>query len=426
MFRRTRPLTDPVTIHLDDSPLPAERGEPLAAALLASDKVILARSPKLHRPRGPSCMRGGCDGCLARVNGEPNVMTCLHPVAGGERIESQNFIGSRKADFLRITDWFFPQGIDHHHLLVGVPGVSDVVQSFARKLAGLGKLPSEAEAPHAARRLDVDAIVVGGGWAGTVVASRLARAGRSVCLVDDALDHGPLSAGGSLTSAPGRAAELRARYPLDGVTVVAPATAAGVYLGEVLVASGEGAIVVRARAKVFATGAHDGVLAVPNNDLPGIFSARALCRLHAGGVAPDGPIAIVGEGFWADELAGLLGDTVKVRIAADQLVNVKGTGQVRGVVVREGSRERTIKVTAVASATPGAPAFELAAQAGATARCNPAMGYVIDADERGRAGEGLWAVGECRGSAMVPAAIEAEAERVAADVLAELDGHPRP
>ena len=40
---------------------------------------------------------------------------------------------------------------------------------------------------------------------------------------------------------------------------------------------------MRPRATLFATGAHDGVLAVPGNDLPGVLSARALCRLvHAG------------------------------------------------------------------------------------------------------------------------------------------------
>src|SRR5688500_5544772 len=142
MFRRERPPADAVTIHLDRDAIPAARGEPLAVALLAAGKGTLARSPKLHRPRGPACLRGGCDGCLARVDGEPNVMTCLRPVRGGERIESQNVIGTREADLLRVTDWFFPHGIDHHHLFAGVPGVGDVMQSFARKLAGLGRLPA--------------------------------------------------------------------------------------------------------------------------------------------------------------------------------------------------------------------------------------------------------------------------------------------
>src|SRR5271155_38879 len=160
MFRRSRAPAFPVTIHLDGAALPAERGEapagavlpggkthlppptprggaapragggePLAAALLAADKTILARSPKLHRPRGPSCFRGGCDGCLARVDGVPHVMTCLFPPSGGERIDSQNVVGSRKADLLRVTDWFFAKGLDHHHLMAGVPGLSDVMTS---------------------------------------------------------------------------------------------------------------------------------------------------------------------------------------------------------------------------------------------------------------------------------------------------------
>src|SRR5580704_1979391 len=167
MFRRSRPPTDPVTIHLDGEALPAERGEPLAASLLAADKTILARSPKLHRPRGPSCFRGGCDGCLARVDGVPNVMTCLRPAAGGERIDAQNVVGSRKADLLRVTDWFFAKGLDHHHLMAGV----------ARKVAGLGRLPSQPVAPRPARRLEVDVVVVGGGVTGVAAASRLAALG---------------------------------------------------------------------------------------------------------------------------------------------------------------------------------------------------------------------------------------------------------
>src|ERR1700709_176322 len=105
MFKGRRgPIVDPVTLTLDGATLTAARGEPIALTLLAADKTIVARSPKLHRPRAPSCFRGGCDGCLARVDGAPNVMACLTPVRGGERVESQNVIGSRKADLLRVTD----------------------------------------------------------------------------------------------------------------------------------------------------------------------------------------------------------------------------------------------------------------------------------------------------------------------------------
>ncbi len=138
--------------------------------------------------------------------------------------------------------------------------------------------------------------------------------------------------------------------------------AAGDYEGELLVASfnvdGE-ALLVRPRAIVFATGAHDGVLAVPGNDLPGVLSARALCRLAYAGVVPDGPAAVVGDGFWADEVARTLGDAAVVRVAAGDLIDVRGTGGVRAVTVREGGRDVTRDVAVVALALPGAPAFEL-------------------------------------------------------------------
>src|SRR5699024_6051472 len=136
---------------------------PLAVALLASGESVLARSPKLHRPRGPSCLRGDCDGCIARVDGVPNVMTCLRDARGGEVISAQNVLGSKKTDLLRITDWFFPRGIDHHHLMAGVPGVGTAMQTFARQMAGVGRLP-ETQAPASeAERAVTDVLVIGGG-----------------------------------------------------------------------------------------------------------------------------------------------------------------------------------------------------------------------------------------------------------------------
>jgi sarcosine oxidase subunit alpha len=98
---RTRPLSDRVVLTLDGEELEAERGEPLAAALVAAGKRTIARSPKFHRPRGPACMRGACDGCLARVDGTPNVMTCMTPAADGMVVVSQNRLGPRDADLLR-------------------------------------------------------------------------------------------------------------------------------------------------------------------------------------------------------------------------------------------------------------------------------------------------------------------------------------
>jgi sarcosine oxidase subunit alpha len=406
MFRRTGALRDPVTLSLDGSSIEAERGEPIAVALLAKDTFILARSPKLHRPHAPSCLRGGCDGCLMRVGGTPNVMTCLVPARGGEQVETQNVIGARQADLLRVTDWFFPKGIDHHHLMAGVPGLGTVMQTFARKVAGLGRLPAEGEGAREARRVEVDAAVIGGGVAGLAIARHLSSKGVTVALVDDGL-----ALGGALGPA---------TLDAEGARVFCRATAAGVYMGEILVASTEEAVVVRAKAKIFATGAHDGMLAFPGNDMPGVFSARALCVLAARGVAPEGAVVLAGKGFWADELARRLGEGAVVRVEAEAIAGVEGTAGVKRVLVRTHGSEASIKAEILALALPGAPAFEVAAQAGAEVRYVPDRGYAVVCDEHGRAGEGLWAAGECTGSDFEPRAITAEALRVAEDVVSFL------
>jgi sarcosine oxidase, subunit alpha len=415
MFQRSRAISDPVTIHLDGEDVAAERGEPLAVALLASDKSILARSPKLHRPRGPSCLRGGCDGCLARVDGTPNVMLCMTKARGGEHIHAQNVVGSRKADLLRVTDWFFAKGIDHHHMLAGVPGLSTVMQTFAGKVAGLGKLPSTALPPSPARVVEVDAAVVGAGPAGIAAASTIAAAKKRVALVDDGL-----ALGGALACSPKRARALLASFPLARVTVMSESVAAGVYDRDLLVVTAEpDAVLVRPRALIFATGAHDGTIAVPGNDLPGVLSARALCRLLAAGVEPDGPTAIVGDGFWGEELEAALGDRAKLRAPASALVDIHGTAGVRRITLRAGrDAELTAHhVAVVALALPGAPSFELASQAGAELRFDPALGYVVATDDRGRAAENAWAVGECAGAAFDPDALAAAGVRVARDVV---------
>ena len=85
-----------VMLTFDGERIPAEEGEPIATALVRAGRLTVARSPKFHRPRGPTCFRGACDGCLARVDGQPNVMTCLEPVHDGCVIESQNTLGARE------------------------------------------------------------------------------------------------------------------------------------------------------------------------------------------------------------------------------------------------------------------------------------------------------------------------------------------
>jgi sarcosine oxidase subunit alpha len=171
---------------------------------------------------------------------------------------------------------------------------------------------------------------------------------------------------------------------------------------------------------VFATGAHDGVAAFPGNDLPGVLSARALAGLVRAGVMPDGPVAIAGGGFWADELARALGDASVLRVDVADVVEVAGTGGVRTITVRSAGVSTTHPVAVVALALQGAPAFELPLQAGAETRFDPTRGYVVVTDPDGRIGPAAWAVGECTGAAFDIEALEASGERVAAAVASAL------
>ena len=423
---RTRPLRSPVTVTFDGRKVAAERGEPVAAALVGQGAHALARSAKFHRPRGPACFRGACDGCLARVNDVPNVMTCLVPAEDGMVIESQNTLGTLETDFLRMTDWFFPQGMNHHELLAGVPGLQRVMQVFARRVAGLGRLPREIVAPRAAIRRSLDVLVVGAGPAGMAVATELARRGRAVEIVDDALAAGGGAAALDEEDGPWRAirdafTESCAR---GAITLRCETTAAAFYGNDVLVVGQHpdtGAQVVKARAVVIATGAHDGVVAFEGNDVPGVMSARAAGWLLARGVLPGKSVVVVvsvGGGPVGDAFARNIassGAPCEVTVFRGEPLRAIGSSRVKQVIVRDGAgREHTRKADALLIDAPRAPAYELCEQAGG-ALVHEARGFVVKT-ERGKIRDGVWAVGEVTGAPFDAAVVAKHAADLASRI----------
>ncbi len=408
-----------MTITLDGEPLLAERGEPLAAALLAAGKIMLARSPKFHRPRGPSCMRAACDGCLARVDETPNVMTCMVAAEEGTAVVSQNRLGPREVDLLRMTDWFFPDGLNHHELFAGIPGLQSVMQVFARRVAGLGRMPTDVEVPHPAARRSADVVVVGGGPSGMAVATHLAGAGRSVEVIDDQLTPG----GGVLALGPSEARAfdgLRASFMghVSGarIRLRSSTVAGGIYGRDLLVVGPEGAEVLEARTLVFASGAHDGALPFEGNDVPGVMSARAAGALLARGVLAGKKIVVVvspGGGPFGESFARAApNDRATVQVVHGDPVRVRGSSRAKGIVVRDAAgKEQELAADIVLIDAPRSPAYELAEQAGATLVHEP-RGFVVQTDA-GRISEGLFAVGELTGTPFEAAAIATEASIVA-------------
>jgi sarcosine oxidase subunit alpha len=438
-------------VYLDGKPVTADADASIASALVGDGELLLARSPKFHRPRGPSCMRGGCDGCLMRVDGTPNVMTCLQRAHDGARVERQNVILSAKLDVLRATDWFFAKGMNHHEMFAGVPGIQTVMLNFARRVSGLGELP---DAPSPARGelpvLEVDALVVGGGAAGTFAARALGDAGLSVVLCDDR----PALGGALLSLPPGARVQRRAvDEVLDealealaraSVDVRVESTALGVLEGDdwLLAHPRDGLCRVRARAHVLATGGHDPTPVFEGNDLPGVMSVRAAGLLLREGVLCGQHVVVDTLGAGGDraslhakafaEAARAEGAEVEL-LERSRVASVRGLGRVRSVVVHdETGRASHRDCDAVLFDGPVAPTFELALQAGAATE-HVAAGYRVSTDADGRAlrthgaraaspAPLLFAVGELTGVALDLDAFRATAQRMAASIHGALRG----
>jgi len=404
-----------VTLRVDGHEIPAIAGEPVAVALAAAGRLLLARSVKYHRPRGPACFAARCDGCLMRVDGTGNVMTCRTPAREGMRIETQNVIGSADTDLLAATDWFFPGGMNHHEMFTANKLLNRAMQKVARRIAGIGELPSHELAAAPVRDLFGDVLVIGGGAAGLMAAAEAARAGASVVLLEEAAELG-----GALRVFPGAviddagrawnavtlADELADEASRAGVRVLTHHAAVGVYGAEVLAHAPDYAVRVSAQRLVFATGTNEGALAFEGADLPGVMGVRAACTLLRHGVLPGERVAIVGEGDWCTSLAAaLLARRAEVvgPFAHDAVKRARGRAGVRALEVAridaEGNeRVERLDCDLVAYAAPPSPAYELAEQAGAPVRFD-GVAFVVTSDSRdGRAAaSGVFATGACAG-----------------------------
>jgi sarcosine oxidase subunit alpha len=430
---RLAPPHAPVTMLFDGAPVVAERGEPVAVALVAAGHLALARSPKFHRPRGPACFRAACDGCLARVDGVPNVMTCRTPSREGLAVETQNVVGSSETDLLRVADWFFPEGMNHHELLAGVPGLQRVFQGLARRVAGVGRLPDAVVSPGIARRREVDVLVVGAGPAGMAAAVELAGRGREAHVVDDDLAWGGSARVlESVAPGPWRSAMAAFDRALAGgrVHVSLRTTAAGVYGDDVLLATDADADggaeatdvprveVVRARTLVLAQGAHDGVVAFEGNDVPGVMSARAACRLLAHQVAVGSRVVVARIGEGGPFGRAYAAARPEVTVVQGTPVRVSGSARVKAVTFGADAggpkSERRYAGDALLVDAPGAPAYELASQAGAELS-HETRGFLVRAGRGGRIRDGVFAVGEAVGTPLEPEALARSAREMAAE-----------
>lgn len=401
----------------DGDRVEALEGEPLALSLLAADRVVLSRSPKLHRPRGASCLRGHCEGCLVRVDDEPNVMSCRARARGGEQVRSQNAFPSAALDVFALADWFFPRGMDHHHLLVGAGrAVNESMQYVARKMSGLGTLPEGATHFDPARRARPDVLVVGAGASGVAASNALCRSGFEVMLADLGPSHG----GASLDDPCDRGVPCP---PDPGVRTAFGAAVVACFDDTTLLEDARGVIEVRSRARVFANGTHDVLGVFAGNDLPGVFSARAMCRALRHGVLAGERVVLGGDGPWTRRAREALGWIQGVRVeSGEQVLEARGGRRVEGVTLSQGDQSRALRCDALAVEGTAAASYELAGQAGATLRWSEVRACfepVTDPDGA-TAARGVYACGSLRLGQITAEARRDDGERVAARVAREL------
>jgi sarcosine oxidase subunit alpha len=260
-----------LTFFYNGNKLKGYSGETVAAALHAAGIMTLSRSLKYLRPRGFFCGIGKCSSCLMRVNGVPDVRTCITPVLPGMIVEEQCNKELPSVEFPRCKT--------------------------------VGK--------------KTDVIVVGAGPAGLSAAIEAQKSGAKVVLVDE----NPIIGGqlikqthkffGSEQEGAGKrgikiAEELinKLRNPdTTNIEILKNTTVFGYY--------GENTVHVLGAANktenrlfelygkkiIFACGAHENFLAFPGNDLPGVYGAGGVQTImNVYGVKPGKNVLMVGAG----------------------------------------------------------------------------------------------------------------------------------
>ncbi|EMR73590.1 thioredoxin reductase [Thermoplasmatales archaeon SCGC AB-539-N05] len=265
-----------ISFYFNDKKISGFEGDSIASALCANDVRVFSHSLKYDRPRGFFCGIGKCSSCLMRVNGIPNVRTCIAPLNDGVRIETQ--------------------------------------ERFA-------KIPDAKFEDKPKENVDIDILVVGAGPAGLCASIEAAKQGANVLLVDEnqcvggqLIKQTHKFFGSKQEKAGTRGIEIAQELEqklktFEGngsITVMLDSTVVGYYEGNRMryrfgIVKREGyesrLYEVNCKAVVFSCGAMENMLLFPGNDLPGVYGAGAVQTLmNVYGVKPGKKVIMIGAG----------------------------------------------------------------------------------------------------------------------------------
>ena len=367
----------------------AKKGETIAAALHNEGILELSRSGDKDRGRGLFCAIGKCSSCLMRVDGVPNVRTCITMVKDGMEVEKQK---------------------------------------------GFPKVPSEQGKldPGAIEEKSPEVLVIGGGPAGLKASLTASDAGADVLIVDENPSLGGQLVKqthkffGSSDQKAGKRGKDIGEDLIDkvsnhpGIEAMTNTSAVGLFENKVgIYKNRERFLKVKPQKTVLATGATENMVRFPNNDLPGVYGAGGIQTLmNLYGIKPGNSALMVGAGNvglivayqliqadvevkaivdLASKIGGYFVHAAKVRrldvpILTNHVVTeVDGIGRVESAQVAEVDKsgssiegtEKNFDVDLIALAAGLSPSYKLMHHGGCSLEFQPELGgYVPERTRR--------------------------------------------
>jgi sarcosine oxidase subunit alpha len=330
-------------------------GDTLASALLANGRVLMGRSFKYHRPRGPLSAGPEEPNALVELGEgqrfEPNQRATVTELFAGLTARSQNRWPSLDLDLGAVNAAlarFLPAGFYYKTFMWPPAGWFRLYEPLIRRAAGLGRAP-DPETRDADRYEQVyafcDTLVVGGGIAGLAAALAASAGGKRVILLEQAAHWGgraPVD-GEVIDGLPAEtwvAQALAALRDRPGVTLLNRTAGAALHdhgyaLGWQRLADHQpGADMprhrlwrIRAARTILATGAIERPLAFAGNDLPGVMLASAMRDYAVNWAVAAGQAVVIAtnnDDAYRTALA-LFGAGVAVKAVVDARPRAEGT-----------------------------------------------------------------------------------------------------
>ncbi|AYD01979.1 sarcosine oxidase subunit alpha family protein [Neorhizobium sp. NCHU2750] len=351
----------PLTFTFDGKSYKGFEGDTLASALLANDQMLMGRSFKYHRPRGPVTAGSSEPNALVTIGAgsraEPNVRATVAELYHGLAAVSQNRWPSLSFDVGAVNSLMSPLlGAGFYYKTFMWPAMfwEKLYEPVIRRAAGLGKLANQADPDRYEKAwAHCDLLVIGSGPAGLMAALAAARAGARVILADEGFRLGGsiLSESASIGGVPASdfaATTIHELATLPNVTLMPRTTVFGWYDDMVF-----GAVErvqkhvgtpspdlpverlwrIAARRAILASGAEERPLVFGGNDKPGVMTAGA-ARSYANryGVAVGGKVAVFTNGGSGYRTAA---DLVAAGVDVTAIIDARATS---ADVVPEGVR----------------------------------------------------------------------------------------